>query len=55
MWTICMERVETDEVVNISDYGFEWYQGHTLVRSGLVENKEDVIMILEELGFVIIE
>ena len=39
------------EVINISEYGFEWYIDNKLVRSGLVENiDEDIASLLEE-GF----
>lgn len=57
MWTICLEREETNEVVNISDYGFEWYQGNKMVRSGLIdsEHKEEDIEALIEEGFSIVE
>ena len=55
MWTTCLEREETNEVVNTSDYGFEWYEGNVLVRSGLVENKEEDIQSLLEMGFIIVE
>lgn len=59
MFTRCFERTSynryTDkdvyEVINISDYGFEWYIDNKLVRSGLVENlEEDIASLLKE-GF----
>lgn len=55
MWTTCLEREETNEVINISDYGFEWYKDNRLVKSGLVENKEKDIEALIEEGFSIVE
>lgn len=55
MWTTCLEREETNEVINISDYGFEWYKDDKLVREGLVENKEEDIKLLIEEGFIIVE
>ena len=55
MWTTCLEREETQEIVNISDYGFEWYKENKLVKTGLVENKEEDIKSLIEEGFVIVE
>ena len=55
MWTTCLENVDTNEVVNISDYGFEWYKDDVLVREGLVENKEEDIESLLEMGFIILE
>lgn len=55
MWTTCLEREETNEVVNISDYGFERYEGNKMIRSGLVENKEEDIQSLLEIGFVLVE
>lgn len=55
MWTTCLEREETREVINISDYGFEWYKDDKLVKSGLVEDKEEDIKMLIEEGFSIVE
>lgn len=55
MWTTCLEREETNEVVNISDYGFEWHKDDKLVREGLVENKEKDIKLLIEEGFIVVE
>ena len=55
MWTTCLEREETREVINISDYDFEWYKDDKLVKTGLVENKEDDIKMLIEEGFSIVE
>lgn len=53
MFTRCFERGEDDnyEVINISDYGFEWYVNNNLVRSGLVENLEEDINSLLNEGF----
>ena len=59
MYTRCFERTvynpytvkEQYEVINISEYGFEWYIDNKHVRSGLVENiEEDIASLLEE-GF----
>ena len=55
MYTICLENVDTNEVVNISDYGFEWYKDDKLMRQGLVEDKEADIEALKEIGFEIVE
>lgn len=55
MWTTCLERIETNEVINISDYGFEWYKNGRLIKEGLVENKEDDIQALIEEGFEIVK
>lgn len=50
MYTRCFER--DNEVINISEYGFEWYVDNKLVRSGLVENiNEDIESLINE-GFV---
>lgn len=49
MYTRCFER--DNEVVNISEYGFEWYVDDKVVRSGCVENiDEDIASLIEE-GF----
>ena len=53
MFGICLER--DNEVINISDYGFEWYVDNKLVRIGLVEDKEKDIQFLIEEGFSIVE
>lgn len=50
MYTRCFER--DNEVINISEYGFEWYVDNKLERSGLVENiNEDIESLINE-GFV---
>ena len=49
MWTRCFER--DNEIINISDYDFEWYVDNKLVRTGLVENLEEDIEMLKEDGF----
>ena len=49
MYTRVFER--DDEVINISEYGFEWYKGNKLVRTGLVENLEEDIQSLLDEGF----
>ena len=49
MYTRVFER--ENEVINISEYGFEWYVDHKLARTGLVENlEEDIASLLDE-GF----
>lgn len=53
MYTRCFER--DNEVVNISEYGFEWYVDNKVVRSGLVENIDDDIESLLNEGFVEVE
>jgi hypothetical protein len=40
-----------NEYILISDYGYEWYVDGKLVKTGLVENKEEDIKSLQELGF----
>lgn len=49
MWTRCFER--DNEIINISEYGFEWYVDNKLVRTGLVENLEKDIEMLKEDGW----
>lgn len=49
MWTRCFER--DNEIINISEYGFEWYVDNKVVRTGLVENLEEDIKSLIEEGF----
>ena len=58
MDTTCLERegrFGEYDVVNISDYGFEWFVNNKLVKTGLVENKENDIKMLIEEGFVIVK
>lgn len=57
MYSTCLERECNGcyEVINISDYGFEWYVNNKLVKSGLVEDKENDIEMLKEEGFTIVE
>ena len=50
-WTTVLENEDGTEVINISDYGFEWYIDNKLIREGLVENAEETIEGLKELGF----
>lgn len=55
MFTRCFERgqegSESYEVINISNYGFEYYVNNRLERTGLVEDLErDVESLIEE-GF----
>lgn len=49
MATRCFER--DNEVINISEYGFEWYVNNKMVRSGLVENLDEDIETLKNEGF----
>lgn len=49
MVTRCFER--DNEVINISEYGFEWYVNNKMVRSGLVENLDEDIEALKNEGF----
>lgn len=49
MWTRCFEK--DNEIINISEYGFEWYVNNELVRTGLVENLEEDIEMLKEDGW----
>ena len=54
MYTRCFERTNAQgqyEVVNISDYGFEWYVDNKMVRVGLVEDVESDIESLLDIGF----
>ena len=39
------------EVIELSDYGFAWYRNGQLMRTGLIENAEDGIGDLIEIGF----
>lgn len=49
MATRCFER--GNEIINISEYGFEWYVDNKMVRSGLVENLDETIEALKNEGF----
>jgi hypothetical protein len=49
MATRCFEK--DNEVINISEYGFEWYVDNKMVRSGLVENLDEDIEALKNEGF----
>ncbi len=57
MYSTCLEREYNGcyEVINISDYGFEWYKDNELVKTGLIEDKDSDIEMLKEEGFVIVE
>lgn len=44
-----------NEVIFVSDYGFAWYMNGELMRTGLIENPEDGIGDLLEIGFEIAE
>lgn len=43
--------VRDNEVILISEYGFEWYKNNKLVKTGLVENLEEDIESLKDDGF----
>jgi hypothetical protein len=47
--------VRENEVILISDYGFEWYNEDELIKSGLVENLEEDIESLKNEGFEEVE
>lgn len=49
MGSRCFER--ENEIINISEYGFEWYVDNRCVRTGLVENLEEDIQSLLNEGF----
>ena len=49
MYTRCFER--DNEVINISEYGFEWCVNNKVVKNGLVENLEETIKLLMNEGF----
>lgn len=59
MYTRCFERTsynpyvnrEVYEVINLSEYGFEWYADNILVHSGLIEDIDETIASLIEEGF----
>jgi len=53
MYTRCFERESREgyEVINISEYGFEWYVNNKVVRTGLVDNLERDMESLKEIGF----
>ena len=54
MYTRVFERDNEREVINISEYGFEWYLDGELVKTGLVDPEigiEGTIALLKEEGF----
>ncbi len=62
MFTRCFERTAYDlnwdeyyEVINISEYGFEFYTNGVLERVGLVEDLEETISMLLDDGWVEVE
>lgn len=57
MWTTCLEREWSGhyEVINLSDYGFEWYLDNKLVKNGLIEDRQTTIEMLIDEGFTIVE
>ena len=47
MYTRCFER--GNEIINISEYVFEWYVANKVIRIGLVENlEEDIESLINE-------
>lgn len=55
MYTRTFEREHYNgdyEVINLSDYGFEWFVNGELVRSGLIENIDETIALLLDEEFV---
>lgn len=58
MFTRCFEKTDWNdnyEVINLSEYGFEWYVNNELVRSGLVDDLDETIEILLSEDFVEVE
>lgn len=59
MYTRTFERTEYNmmtgkedyEVININDYGFQWYVNHSLAKTGCVENLKEDIETLINAGF----
>jgi hypothetical protein len=54
MYTRCFERESFDgnyEVINISDYGYEYYVDNNFEDGGLVEDVEETIEMLLEAGW----
>ena len=47
--------VRDNEVILISEYGFETYIDNKLVKTGLVENLEETIELLKDDGFEEVE
>lgn len=50
MYTRCFER--DNEVINISEYGYEWYVDNKLVKTGLVDGLAATIDILINEGWI---
>lgn len=50
MYTRVFER--ENETINLSEYGFEWYVDNKVVKTGLIEDLEETIVMLENEGFV---
>ena len=50
MCTRVFER--ENEIINLSEYGFEWYVDHKVVKTGLIEDIDETIALLENEGFV---
>ena len=41
-----------NETINLSEYGFEWYVDNKVVKTGLIEDIDETIALLENEGFV---
>lgn len=50
-WTLTRD----DEIIFVSDYGFAWYVKGELLRTGCIENAEDNLGDLQDIGFEIAE
>ena len=53
MYTRCFER--DNEVINISEYGFEWFRDGKLIGEGLVDGLEETIEGLIDDGWEEVE
>ena len=52
MYTRTFEREGNDyEVINLSEYGFEWFINGKSVRTGLIEDLEETVELLLDEGF----
>ena len=49
MYIGCFKR--GNEIIKISEYGFKWYIGNKVVKTGVVENLEETIKSLKNEGF----
>ena len=56
MYTVTLRRDDDENIIKISEYGFEWYdRDGTLLKSGLVEGLDTTIEALKDEGFYIVE